>query len=313
VTGSVIVTVTPNPSIDRTLRIPPLERGAVLRATSATAEAGGKGVNVSRALATQDIDTIAVVPLAPSSAAMVRGLLGPGSQLDSVEIVGEIRVNVSLVEADGTVTKVNEPGPPLVDADVAALLDRVTALAGRASWVVGCGSLPPGVPDDLYARIARRLPAGTRMAVDADGAALRACRGQPIALLKPNRTELAGLLGRDLPTLGAVIDGAEELIAEGAEAVLVSLGADGAVLVDGSGAVHGEATIDDAVNAVGAGDALLAGFLSGGGSASALPTAIAWSVAACRSSGTRMREVRDEDRSAVVIHPTADRARRWTS
>ncbi|HEV8280837.1 MAG TPA: hypothetical protein VGQ02_03190, partial [Candidatus Limnocylindrales bacterium] len=70
-----IVTVTPNPSIDRTLRIPPLERGAMIRASSATAEAGGKGINVSRALATEGVDTVAVVPLSESSAALVTGML----------------------------------------------------------------------------------------------------------------------------------------------------------------------------------------------------------------------------------------------
>jgi 1-phosphofructokinase len=306
----VIVTVTPNPSIDRTLRIPPLERGAVLRATSATAEAGGKGINVSRALAAQGLDTIALVPLAPSSEALIRSLLGPEQALRSVPIDGEIRVNISLVEADGTVTKINEPGPPWGDAEVAALLETTGELATGASWVVGCGSLPPGAPDDVYARMAERLPMTTKLAVDADGAALRACRGKPIALLKPNHHELEGLVGHDLPTLGSAVDAATELIGAGAGSVLVSLGADGALFVEATGAVHGEAPISDAVNPVGAGDALLAGFLAGGATPSALTTAIAWSVAACRSPGTRMRPVRDEDCTAVIVHDAVDSDRR---
>ena len=305
-----IVTVTPNPSIDRTLRIPPLERGAVIRATSVMAEPGGKGINVSRGLATHGLDTVAIVPLSESSAAVLTALLGSATAVEAVTITGEIRVNVSLVEADGTVTKVNEPGPSFRDADVEALVDRSVELGSRAGWVVGCGSLPPGAPLDLYARIARGLPASVRMAVDADGAALRACRGTRLALLKPNHHELAGLVERDLPTLGSVVDAARELVADGAEAVLVSLGPDGAVLVDAAGAVHGEASIQDAVNPVGAGDALLAGFIAGGGTASALSTAIAWSVAACRSPGTRMRQVRAEDCDAVVVHDAIDPDRR---
>jgi 1-phosphofructokinase len=304
-----IVTVTPNPSIDRTLRIPPLERGTMIRASSATAEAGGKGINVSRALATEGVETLAIVPLSESSAAVLTGMLGSGTPLEPVTIAGEIRVNISLVEADGTVTKVNEPGPPLRDVDVTALLDRTAELGERAAWVVGCGSLPPGAPADLYARIGSRLPDHVPLAVDADGPALKACLDGSIALLKPNRGELEGLVDRELPTLGDVVDAASALVYGGVRTVLVSLGRDGAVVVDATGAVHGEAPIDDAINAVGAGDALLAGFLAGGGTPAALSTAIAWSVAACRSPGTRMRPIREEDCAAVVLHESIDRGR----
>jgi 1-phosphofructokinase len=304
-----IVTVTPNPSIDRTLRIPPLERGAVLRASSATAEAGGKGINVSRALATQGVETVAVVPLSESSAALVAGLLGSSTPIEPVAIVGEIRVNVSLVEADGTVTKVNEPGPPMRDVDVTVLIERTAELGERAAWVVGCGSLPPGAPVDLYARLAGSVPAAVRVAVDADGPALRACLGQPIALLKPNRHELETLVERELPKLGDVVDAASRIVKGGIGTVLVSLGRDGAVVIDASGSVHGEAPIDDATNPVGAGDALLAGFIAGGGTRDALATAIAWSVAACRSPGTRMRPVREEDCAVVIVHDSIERSR----
>lgn len=304
-----IVTVTPNPSIDRTLRIPPLERGAVLRATTVTAEAGGKGINVSRALATQGVDTVAVLPLGDASAALVNGMLGSSVAIEPVTIAGEIRVNVGLVEDDGTVTKVNEPGPPLREVDVAAMLERAVELGERATWVVGCGSLPPGVPIDWYAQLGHRLPDGVRFAVDADGAVLRAALDASPDLIKPNNHELESLVGRDLHTLGTIVDAAAAIVAEGVSTVLVSLGSDGAAVVDRNGAVHGEAAITDAVNPVGAGDALLAGFLAAGGTLAALSTAIAWSVAACRSPGTRMRAVRDEDCAAVVVHPAIDRAR----
>jgi len=95
----------------------------------------------------------------------------------------------------------------------------------------------------------------------------------------------------------------------GAAAVLVSLGPDGAVLVDGREACHGEAPLDDVVNPVGAGDALLAGYLAGLEDGPALATAVAWSVAACRSPGTRMRPVRPEDHAAVKLHDRIDRDR----
>ncbi|MEW5991755.1 MAG: 1-phosphofructokinase family hexose kinase [Chloroflexota bacterium] len=297
-----IVTVTPNPSIDRTLGIPPLRRGAVQRARSATAETGGKGINVARALATQGFAALAVAPLSDASAAVVTALLAGAARLEPVPIDGAIRTNVGLIEDDGTTTKINEPGPTVSPTEVEALLARVVALADGADWVAGCGSLPPGAPADLYARLAARIGARARVAVDTEGPALRACAGVPIALLKPNRHELEQLAGEPLPSLGAVVGCAADIVARGTGAVLVSLGADGAVLVDGGGAIHAEARIDDVANTVGAGDALLAGFLAGGGRGEGLAEAVAWSVAACRSPGTRMRPVTQADRAAVVVH-----------
>lgn len=304
-----IVTLTPNPSIDRTLRIPPLQRGAVVRATSATAEPGGKGINVARALTAEGVETIAVVPVSEASGGVLAGLLGATTPLDPVTIAGEIRVNLSLVEADGTVTKINEPGPQLRADDIEALLERTAEWAARAVWVAGCGSLPPGAPSDLYALLADRTPTGVQVAVDADGAALRACIDRGIGLLKPNRPELEELVGQPLTTLGEVVAAARDLVDRGAETMLVSLGRDGAVLVDRDGASHADAPIDDVVNPVGAGDALLAGFLATADRDARLATAVAWSVAACRSPGTRMRPVRPEDHAAVVVHPTMDQQR----
>lgn len=307
-----IVTVTPNPSIDRTLRVPPIARGGVHRAASATAEAGGKGINVARALVTEGHAALAIAPLSETSAVAVRALLGEAAPLQTVPIAGEIRVNVSLVEDDGTVTKVNEPGPRLSDIEIEALLATVAAIGVGATWVVGCGSLPSGVAPDFYVRLAGRVP-GVRVAVDADGAALLACRGQRLALIKPNLRELEGLVERRLPTLGDVVGAAGDLVTGGVDAVLVSLGRDGAVLVDRDGATHAEATIDDVINTVGAGDALLAGFLAGEGRRDALAGAVAWSVAACRSPGTQMRPVSRADLKAVRVHDAAIPGRRLSA
>jgi len=304
----VIVTVTPNPSIDRTLEIDRLERGALIRARRSTAEAAGKGVNVSCALTTQGIATVAALPLAEDSAATYLGLLAGATPIAPVPIAGSIRTNVSLVEADGTVTKVNEPGPALGAGDVEALLSAAEKIPD-AAWILGCGSLPPGAPGDFYARLASLGLRDRRVAVDASGPSLRAAVSAGIALIKPNRTELEELVGRPLASLGDVVAAARELIGGGCDSVLVSLGADGALYVDADVASHAEARIDDVVNTVGAGDALLAGFVAAGGGSAGLATAIAWSVAAVRSPGTRMCPVTAADRAAVVVHPRLDRAR----
>jgi 1-phosphofructokinase len=321
----VIVTVTPNPSIDRTLEVPAVRRGEVIRVRAASSEAGGKGINVSRALATMGVATSAIAPGSAATKARLDGLLGGSFVLHTVEIEGDIRTNLSLVEPDGTVTKVNEPGPTLDGATAARLLDNIVDAAlgiletahrdsgtedPVAHWVVGSGSLPPGLPEGFYAELAARMPRDVRVAVDADRSVLRAVVGRPVALLKPNHAELEELMGRSLPTLGDVADAASELVAGGADAVLVSLGPDGALVADRDGTCHAEAAIDDVANPVGAGDALLAGFVAAGAGRSALPTAIAWSVAACRAAGTRMPAVTPRDEAAVLLRLAIDRERR---
>ena len=305
-----IVTVTPNPSVDRTLVIPPLRRGQLIRVRSTAAEAGGKGINVSAALAAQGHATLAVVPLSSPSSVVFRALLGEATPIEPVTIAGELRTNISLVEEEGTVTKVNEPGPMLTDREADAIIARVAAHAGSATWVVGSGSLPPGAGIDFYARMVRQVGASSPVAIDADGDALRAAVDARPALVKPNRGELEDLVGRSLGTLGQVIDAARSLLAGGIGAVLVSLGPDGAAYVDAGGATHAEARLDDVQNTVGAGDALLAGFLAAGATADGLGEAVAWSLAACRSPGTRMGPILAADREAVTVHPTADAARR---
>ena len=307
-----IVTVTPNPSIDRTIQIDRLDRGRMIRARAATSEAAGKGLNVSLALATEGVDTSAVLPLAADSATAYLRLLADAVPITAVPIKGAARVNVSLVEPDGTVTKVNEPGPQLGPDDVEAILAAASAVAG-SGWVVGCGSLPPGAPVDFYARLIALGSEDRRIAVDTSGEALGAAVCARAALVKPNTAELAELVGRPLATIGDVIAAARELIERGAHAVLVSLGPDGALLVDARTASHAEASIDDVVNTVGAGDALLAGFLAAGGGSDALGNAIAWSVAAIRSPGTRMRPVTAADRGAVIVHARIDSSRRLRS
>jgi len=308
----VIVTVTPNPSIDRTIHIDRLERGKMIRARAAASEAAGKGLNVSLALATEGVDTTAVLPLAADSATVYLGLLADAVPITVVPVKGATRVNVSLVEPDGTVTKVNEPGPRLEPEDVDAILAAASATPG-SGWIVGCGSLPPGVPEDFYARLVASASHGRRVAIDTSGGALGAAVCAGATLIKPNGAELEELVKRPLATIGDVVTAARELIARGCRTVLVTLGPDGAVFVDADTTAHAEASVDGVVNTVGAGDALLAGFLAAGGEADALSVAVAWSVAAIRSAGTRMRPVAEADRAAVIVHQRVDSARRLRS
>jgi len=219
----------------------------------------------------------------------------------TVPVTGRTRSNVTLAEPDGTVTKINEPGTALSPAELDTIAESVLAEAHAADWVVASGSLPPEVPEDVYARLCRRFgEAGILVAVDTSGPPLvRAVAAGP-ALVKPNLEELAAATGMAITCVGDVVAAASKLRAAGARAVLASLGADGAVLVDDDGAWYGEAPVAEPRNAVGAGDAMLAGFLAGGGRGEgALVEALAWGAAAVGLPGSRMPGPADIRREIV--------------
>jgi 1-phosphofructokinase len=308
-----IVTLTPNPSVDRTVEVAELVRGAVLRATSAHVDPGGKGVNVARALAANGRKAVAVLPCGGSEGSQLTALLEPeGISVVPVAIRGAIRANISVTEPDGTVTKLNEPGPELSPDEVAALVAAtVDAARADAAWVVCSGSLPRGVPERFYAELIPALRAtGARVVVDTSGPALTAAIPARPDLIKPNREELAEEAGQPVGTLGEALRAAEILRARGAGTVLASLGADGALLVDDTGSYYGEARVETVRGAVGAGDATLAGFLAGGGSGpEALAEALAWGAAAVSLPGSRMPRPDDLRRPAVHIHDHLDQGR----
>jgi len=317
----VIVTLTPNPSVDRTVEVLRLRRGAVMRARAARVDAGGKGVNVSRALAANGHKSLAVLPIGGAEGVQLTALLVElGVDIVPVPISQSVRANVAIVEPDGTTTKVNEPGPRLRRAEVTALIcatiDAARDGGHAAPWLALCGSLPPGTPSDLYLRLVVALRgSGIRVAVDSSGPAFLKTLGAGPDLVKPNREELAEVVGRPLETLGDVVDASQQLRTRGVATVLASLGADGAVLVGAAGVLYGEAPVAEPRSTVGAGDAMLAGYLStasagaSNGARAALVEALAWGAAATSLSGSRMPEPADLDRAAVRVHDVVDRNR----
>lgn len=286
-----IVTVTLNPSLDRTLEVESLDAGEVNRATRSRVEPGGKGVNVARALLANGFPSRAVLPLGgPEGEHLAQLLEALGLDVRSVAITAPTRTNVSLVEPNGTVTKVNAPGPQLSAEELASLEETTVASLGDADWVAACGSLPPGAPDDLYAQIVSDVHrAGRRIAVDTSGTPLAAVIDAGPDLIKPNDEELGSLIGTRPRTFADVVDAAELLRRRGVGSVLVSLGRHGAILVDDRGSFHAETPPLVPRSNVGAGDATLAGFLAAGGQGpEALRLAVAWGAAAVRLPGTAM-------------------------
>ncbi|MBE1550843.1 1-phosphofructokinase [Mycobacterium sp. OAS707] len=318
-----IVTVTPNPSIDRTVTLTgPLTRGAVHRVSSVTSEPGGKGVNVARALTLAGLDTVAVLP-APANDPLISALTASALPFNCVPTEGAVRTNLAITEHDGTTTKVNEPGAPLDAAALDALTTAVLAAAESASWVVLSGSLPPGVPDHWYADMTALLaPYPCRVAVDTSDAPLTSLvealhRGAP-DLVKPNAEELAGVLGYSPRALEAavaqgdpepVVNAAQQLVDRGVGAVLATLGAAGAVLVDETGSWMAAPPPVVARSTVGAGDASLAGYLRAdvGGAVppERLQMAVAYGGAAAALPGSALPRPAQIDLSSVRVTPIA--------
>ncbi len=304
-----IVTLTANPSLDRTVNLAgPLERGAVQRAESVISQAGGKGVNISRACVAADLPSIAVLP-AGKGDPFVLELLAAGIDCRPVEHEGDLRVNITITEPDGTTTKLNSPGPQATPRLLEQLEEALVLRASSADWTVLAGSLPPGAPPDWYAELVTALrAAGARIAVDTSDAPLKALvdalpDGAP-HLMKPNGEELASLTGHQEDDLEAdplaAADAARDLVSKGVESVLVTLGPRGAVLVNAGGAWHASPPPVTVVSTVGAGDSSLFGYLlgdvEGRDPAQRLALAVAYGSAAAGLPGTTIPHPRQ-------VHP----------
>jgi 1-phosphofructokinase/6-phosphofructokinase 2 len=289
-----IVTLTPNPSIDRAVGLDRLSRGEVLRATSGRIDPGGKGLNVSRAVVAMGGTTRAVLPSGGLEGGLLESLCAAaGVPVDVVPIRGNVRMNISVLEPDGTTTKLNEPGPLLNAEETEALIATTLADVPAGEWLSGGGSLPPGAPSDFYARlVCRARERGIHIAIDTSGASLAAAVAAAPALIKPNREELSELVGSDLRTLGAVIDAGQALQRGGIRIVAVSLGVDGAIIVTASGVWHARATASDVVSTVAAGDCMLAGLLfsldAGRPASEALAEGVRWGTAAVGLPGSQV-------------------------
>jgi 1-phosphofructokinase family hexose kinase len=310
--------VNPNFTVDRTIPLGELIPGDVIRTGRAAVTLGGKGINVAR-VGRAFGDRAPVLGFLPrESRATLQSLAATeGVELSGVEVAGALRGAAILIESEGRVTVLNEPGPEVAERDWAALLELIEREATGHATVVCAGSLPPGSPVDGYARVvAAAHRAGARAVVDASGAVLRATLPAGPDVVSPNLAEaeslISGRLAEGVEPSGADVPeraerAAEDLLAKGAAHAIVSTGSRGAAAAGGDGgAVFLPAAHVHVVNPIGAGDSLVGGLVhaleEGRDWHSAVGFALATASASCEqelAGGVDPVRVRELDRGGV--------------
>ena len=279
-----IITLTLNPCVDAGSRVPHVVPDHKLRCEAPHYEAGGGGINVSRAIRRLGGETRAVYPSGGLYGKMLEQLLAEeGVPHQAVPIQGLTRENLIVEEeSTGQQFRFNMPGPRLSEAEGQACLRAVEPLLGPGDYLVASGSLPPGVPADFYARAAAMgQRKGARVIVDTSGEALRRAAGSGVYLLKPNVRELQELTGQEIRNETQLKDAAQRFIAEEqSEVVVISLGAGGALLVSRQGCEYFRSPTVPIVSKVGAGDSMVAGIVLSLSRGQGLRPAVQFGVAA---------------------------------
>jgi len=277
-----IYTLTLNPAVDRELTVPAIEFDSVLRAGEARVDFGGKGFNVSRLLKGMNEPSIAVGFLGGTAGELLqKGLQSLGIGTDFVWVSEETRTNVSIVtQSHDHYIKANEKGPRVDETKQNELLHKIDSLAKSGDWWVLAGSLPPGVPNDIYARVVNVLNKhGANAILDTSGESLKlGCAEKPY-LVKPNAEEAHVLTGLPMGTPAEIAAGAAEIRRMGAQNVVISMGKAGALLHTSEGTWLTHTPKIQEKNPIGAGDSMVGGLVWALTQEIPLKEALGWGVA----------------------------------
>jgi len=263
-----ILTVTLNAAIDRTVAVPNFRLGHRHRAVESRTVAGGKGINVARALKLLGRPVIATgFAGGPTGNRLLEQLRKEAVLTDFTRIAAETRINLAVIDpTSGEQTEINERGPAVSPEEVEAFVHRVGYLADGAKLCVLAGTLPPGAGDDLYARLVKDLgERGLPVVLDAEGSAMLAGLRAGAAVVTPNEREAEELVGQEFADRDDLIQGLSELVRLGAGEAAITR-PDGCVAVIGDGAQQRFLEVRteplDPVSTVGSGDAFLAGYVA---------------------------------------------------
>lgn len=286
-----IITVTPNAALDKTIQVPSMQIGMRHRGAQGLVAPGGKGINVARALRILQEPVIATGLAGGETGARIqREMTAEGILNDFVPIDGESRSSTVLVDpTSGRQTEIIENGPSVTRAELDALLDRIEYVARDASWIVLAGSLPRDVPEDWYAEAIKRLRRTTaQIVLDSEGEPLRLAVAAEPHLVSPNQAEAEELVGHEFAGEEDLVDALDEIADMGPRNVLITSEAGVAALLrDGTQTrrFRVRAPRVEVLSTVGAGDALLAGYLHGRRRDLAVEEALRFAVA-CGTAST---------------------------
>ena len=256
-----IVTVTMNPAIDKTVEIGEFQHGGLNRIQKVEYDAGGKGINVSKTIRELGGSTIATGFLGGNGGRTIENVLKEKEiACDFIWVDGETRTNTKVFEKNGALTELNEPGPVIPEEDMQELLEKLDGYAGEDTLFVLSGSIPAGVEKDIYAKIIRRVhKKGATVLLDADGELFRRALDAGPDIIKPNRVELEEYAGMDYrASEEELLKIAEKFREKGIGTIVVSMGKSGAMFVMGDARVKCPALSVKAHSTVGAGDAMVA-------------------------------------------------------
>lgn len=259
-----IATVTLNASIDKAYQLAcPLVDGTVMRVATCIDNAGGKGMNAARAVATCGEGVLATGFVGGNNGRLLCELLdADGIEHDFVHVAAETRCCVNVLDPDGVSTEFLEPGRPVTEADVAAVKEKIAEVAARADVVTFNGSVPVGAGDDIYRELVAIVRAAGKPAIlDTSGALLVGSLPARPSMIKPNTDEICAILGRKPESIDEIVAAAREVHeTHGIEKVVVSLGGDGSVMACSEGVFRGRAPKIEVVNPVGSGDTMVGAF-----------------------------------------------------
>jgi 6-phosphofructokinase 2 len=282
--ASRILTLTLNPSVDVSTATEKVVPEHKLRCTTARVDAGGGGINVSRVVHELGALTLAIFPKGGNTGALLAEKLAErGVPLAPVESRAQTRMCFNISESStGQEFRLVLPGVPMQPEELAACQERVEAQLPDADVLVASGSLPEGVPEDIYARLAERVRArGGKVVLDTSGPALRLALGTGLYLVKPSRREFSELVGEKLPDVRSLAAACRKVHRAGAaEIIVVSMGGEGAVLTSSSGQWLAVPPTVEARSAVGAGDSFVAAMTLSLLRGEAHDVALAWGTAA---------------------------------
>lgn len=291
-----IVTLTLNPAFDLHCHIGDFRPFHENLATVTDFEAGGKGVNISRALAVNGVDNLAVVVLGDENGETFRqALRRDGITFDEITVAGRIRENITVHTDTAAETRISFAGFSADDTLLTEVEKRIEPLLDEPLYLTVTGRLPAGVDMQAVKAMLGRLRArGAKLVIDSRSFARQDLIDVGAWLIKPNQEEIAMYLGREVSGFDDVLDGAKQLCAAGIDRVMVSLGEQGAMLVMADAAYMAAAPSVMVNSTVGAGDSMIAGFLmaseQGKSDDACLATAVAFGSAACETTGTRPPE-----------------------